>query len=72
MGTTKRCSYQRQEEKSSCLEIHTSYLWLTAKTIPSSASITIVAEPNSSGKSRVLYIMGAIRNGHTNIKVIQE
>lgn len=53
-------------------EIHTSYLWLTAKTVPYSTSITLVAEPNTSGKSRTLYVYGAIRNGHTNIKVIQE
>ena len=53
-------------------EIQTSYLWLTAKTVPFSTSITLVAEPNTSGKSRTLYVYGAIRNGHTNIKVIQE
>ena len=49
-----------------------SYLWLSAESAPNTNVITIKAEPNTSGKSRTLYVSGMVRDTHTEIKVIQK
>lgn len=49
-----------------------SYLWLYAESAPYTNVITIKAEPNTSGKSRTLYVSGMVRDTHTEIKVIQK
>ena len=48
------------------------YLWLSAESAPNTNVITIKAEPNTSGKSRTLYVRGMVRDTHTEIKVIQK
>lgn len=45
--------------------------WLSAVATRNSKTITITAEPNNTGKRRVLYIYGEVRDRSSCIKVIQ-
>ena len=49
-----------------------SYFWLSAESAPYTNVITIKAEPNTSGKSRTLYVRGMVRDTHTEIRIIQD
>ena len=48
------------------------YQWLSASVVPSSKTITLVAEPNTTGKKRTLYVYGMVQNHSAEIKVVQE
>lgn len=55
-------------------EIFAQYEWLTARKskVTEPKIIFLKAEPNTSGKSRTLYVRGMVRDTHTEIKVVQE
>ncbi len=48
------------------------YDWLTAYAKKFSKEITLTAEPNTTGKRRVLYVYGMVDNQSADIKVIQD
>ena len=45
--------------------------WLSAVATRHTKTIVITAEPNKTGKRRVLYVYGAVRNRSSCIKVVQ-
>ena len=47
------------------------YKWLTIKAKTRDNNLTIIAEPNPTGKSRKLYIYGDVTNQFAEIKVTQ-
>ena len=47
------------------------YKWLTIKAKTRDNDLTIIAEPNTTGKSRKLYIYGGVQNQFAEIKVTQ-
>lgn len=48
------------------------YDWLTLKITGYNTMFTLEAEPNTTGKRRVLYVGGMVRNLLMEIKVVQE
>ena len=55
-------------------EIIAQYEWLTVRKskITEPKMIFFKAEPNTSGKSRTLYVRGMVRDTHAEIKVVQD
>lgn len=47
------------------------YQWLTIRTKKFDNSLTIIAEPNNTGRKRQLYIAGWVDNSFADIKVVQ-
>ena len=48
------------------------YDWLTASAVKGSTEIKLIAEPNTTGKRRKLYVYGMVRNKVIDITVIQD
>ena len=48
------------------------YDWLTATAVKNTEEILLIAEPNKTGKSRKLYVYGAVHNRFIDITVIQD
>lgn len=48
------------------------YEWLTIKNKEGEKSISLIAEPNESGKNRSLYVTGSFGRDELDIRVIQE
>ena len=48
------------------------YDWLTATAVKNTEEILLIAEPNKTGKSRKLYVYGAVNNRFIDITVIQD
>lgn len=48
------------------------YDWLTASAVKNSTEIKLIAEPNTTGKRRKLYVYGMVHNKVIDITVIQD
>lgn len=48
------------------------YDWLTASAMKGSSEIRLIAEPNTTGKRRKLYVYGMVYNKMIDITVIQD